>query len=181
MKKAIIMSCSLDEILRILNEMQTKLLCKFAPQIVVPFKIYLYTKKELRPKLNDDCLNGKIVVCVTCERITNIEPTTDNGYLINNDVLSDLRLTKEELNNYGKGKWLSLMHITNVVKFDKAKDLKDFKKNCDMLNNKKYTKKHFSIVCSNCIALKNSKSDYLGMCDRRITTAPQTYLYVEEL
>lgn len=207
MKKAILFSCKPDEVLRILRNKQNTLLLKLVPKIATPFTIYFYatnskdnyvltykdnklcnlrhhifTKNEFIRHLGENCLNGKIIAQATCYKITNIEYSDlDNCYIVSDETLDDLNLTKDELKEYGKGKWLTLIHISNVVQFDKSKELKEFDKYCNDLNAKKYSGKHFTLSCCNCVAIKNSKPNYKGLCDRRVCYPPQQFIYVEEL
>lgn len=207
MKKALMMACNSNEVLRILSNKQSRLLLKSVPKIATPFTIYFYvtkskddyvltykdsklcnlrhhifTKNEFIRHLGNACLNGKIIAQATCYKITNIGYSDlDERYVVGDDTLDNLNLTKDELKEYGKGKWLVLMHISNIVQLDKAKELKEFNKYCNDLNTKKYSDKHFTIACCNCIAIKNSKPNYKGLCDRRICYPPQQFIYVEEL
>lgn len=183
MKKAMLMSCDANEILRILNTKQNKLLLKVVPKLATPFTIYLYatnskdnyvlayrdgklcnlrhhifTKNEFVEHLGNGCLNGKIIAQVTCDKITNIGYSeVDECYVVGDETLDNLNLTKDEIKEYGKGKWLTLMHISNVIQFDKAKELKEFNKYCRELDTHKYSRSYFTVSCCNCIAIKNSK------------------------
>lgn len=207
MKKALMMACNSNEILRILSNKQSKLLLKIAPKIATPFTIYFYatnskddyvltyrdgkicnlrhhifTKNEFIRHLGNACLNGKIIGQATCDRITNIGYSElDESYIVGYETLDNLNLTKDELKEYGKGRWLTLIHVSNVIQFDKSKELKEFNKYCNDLHMHKYSGKHFTASCCNCIAIKNRKDDYKGLCNRRLYYSPQTFIYVDEL
>lgn len=75
-------------------------------------------------------------------------------------------LTADELLAYGKGKTLYGWHISNLVIYDKPKELGEFKRPCN--------KEH---DCGFCI-----RYDYMGhKCFDELTRPPQSYCYVEEL
>ena len=80
------------------------------------------------------------------------------GYWITGEELEQTCLTYEELCAYGKGKDLYGLHISNVVIYDKPKDLSEFR----------------SYNCSVCI-----DDNGYPMPTHSITRAPQSWCYVE--
>lgn len=93
-----------------------------------------------------------------------------NGYYITSGELEKTCLTYEELEDYGKGKTLYGWHISDIVIYDKPKELSEF-----------YTKK----ICNSC--KKSGYESTACMYDEDckvpvpITRAPQSWCYVEEL
>ena len=75
-------------------------------------------------------LNGKIVAQCDCEKIETICP--EFGYLDAaceggaGYILDKACLTRQQLIDYGKGEWLSALHLSNLETFDYPKKLSDF-------------------------------------------------------
>ena len=75
-------------------------------------------------------LNGKIVAQCDCEKIETICP--EFGYLDAaceggaGYILDKACLTRQQLIDYGKGEWLSALHLSNIEVFDNPKKLIDF-------------------------------------------------------
>ena len=75
-------------------------------------------------------LNGKIVAQCDCEKIETICP--EFGYLDAaceggaGYILDKACLTRQQLIDYGKGEWLSALHLCNLEVFDNPKKLSDF-------------------------------------------------------
>lgn len=109
-------------------------------------KLLLYCTKK-KPNLNklygknwfyfgekltdlDIRLNGKIVAQCDCEKIETICP--EFGYLDAaceggaGYILDKACLTRQQLIDYGKGEWLSALHLCNLEVFDNPKKLIDF-------------------------------------------------------
>ena len=83
---------------------------------------------ELNPTLTR--LNGKIVAQCDCEKIETICP--EFGYLDAaceggaGYILDKACLTRQQLIDYGKGEWLSALHLSNLETFDNPKELRDY-------------------------------------------------------
>mgnify|MGYP001625128118 FL=1 len=75
-------------------------------------------------------LNGKIVAQCDCEKIETICP--EFGYLDAaceggaGYILDKACLTRQQLIDYGKGEWLSALHLCNLEVFDNPKELRDY-------------------------------------------------------
>lgn len=75
-------------------------------------------------------LNGKIVAQCDCEKIETICP--EFGYLDAaceggaGYILDKACLTRQQLIDYGKGEWLSALHLSNLETFDNPKELRDY-------------------------------------------------------
>ena len=117
---------------------------KTKPKLETPFKVYIYaTKSGDRLVLKSDkvfeisrAITGKVIGEFVCERIS--EPPylsnivtlygTRNTYAPFSDELNASCLTIGELNNYGKGNSIYFWHISNLVIYDKPKELNNFYK-----------------------------------------------------
>ncbi len=131
---------------------------KTAPTIPTPFKCYIYmtaTKERCRfweyitayQNSKGEMLDGsqKVIGEFVCDKIDTYcfgdmdipmpaydgDSTCwefDDGYYITNGQLKQACLTYEELCDYGKGKTLYGWHISNLVVYDKPKELYEFNK-----------------------------------------------------
>lgn len=128
---------------------------KSRPSIETPFKCYIYCTKhkyhhlyDLRNVSNgtlslsvvehnktslvaDGFLNGKVIGEFICDRIDKIKPCFEyysDGYDLDDDMLTDTCLTREELMQYGKGVTLYGWHISDLVIYDKPRELGEFKR-----------------------------------------------------
>ena len=140
---------------------------------------------EVNPHLpayryNSYLAEGKVIgefVCDKVDKIMTLQHTYYNflgspiatiiEYGIWNDDLSQMCLTKKEIDNYGKGKTLYGLHISDLKIYDKPKELSEFRGLCKVKTD-----------CHNCPHYNYSK---MGCDSRVITRAPQSWQYVEEL
>ena len=129
---------------------------KTKPKLDVPFKVYIYETKDKRYEnigvcgwkedgakyiFKNHC--GKVIGEFVCEDITDIhyyEEPCDNGfgdYSVGMpqpfcDYFAESTcLGYEELHKYLKGKYGYGWHITDLVIYDKPRELSDFKRVCD--------------------------------------------------
>lgn len=151
---------------------------KTRPKIETPFKCYIYcTKSELLTKSH---INGKIYVATSkkyqkaLERNGNI---TLSGKVIGEFICDyiyenmsydceDSRVSVSELQKYANGKPLYGWHISDLVIYDKPKNLSEFKKN-----------KSGMLVCR----LRSRKRDCPKCKDENclISRPPQSWCYIE--
>lgn len=132
---------------------------KTRPKLQTPFKVYIYcTKDKLLTKSHNNgniyrseikyksalekagniTLSGKVIGEYVCDEIEECrfdylhEPPFQNikCYLISDGDLKQTCLTYEELNNYGNRKPLYLWHISDLVIYDKPKELSEFYRCC---------------------------------------------------
>lgn len=153
---------------------------KSKPKIETPFKCYIYCPyaREL-----DDILyvgnpiktnrmysaNGKVMGVFVCDRISKI-PYIGLVDFIDCEMSC---LTAHEIIAYAKGKLLFGWHISDLVIYDKPKELDEFSKPC-------------SHDCGNCKywyrgSVVNEEPPYCEWEDYAITHPPQSWCYVEEL
>lgn len=147
---------------------------KTRPKIDVPFKCYIYCtnwkdntywKNHYKDKL------GKVIGEFVCDKIYDIEanydiPTFCNQYVCDwLEVKDDACLSFFEFDEYLKGKSGYGWHISDLVIYDKPKELSDFRKPCNHKND-----------CCTC-----DRYDYIGhKCYDEITRPFQSWGYVEE-
>lgn len=95
------------------------------PKVKQPFKCYIYQTKY-RKGNGRTYSDGKIIGEFICDKITICVPTYkdyDVGYW---DILDGSCLTCDELFDYGKWKTLYGWHISDLVIYDKPKELNEF-------------------------------------------------------
>lgn len=176
---------------------------KTRPKIDVPFKVYIYCtssnvheclmQNESGVKLiycinyktaipcGGEITNGKVMGEFICDCITGLK--ADNMVQAYYNNTKDTCLTDEEIKRYANGKKLYYWHITNLVIYDKPKELGEFyvEGDCDCMN------------CKNCYWFDsgngyNVEDDcnlaYKGIAEHKsfkpITRPPQSWCYVEE-
>lgn len=141
---------------------------KTRPKIKTPFKCYIYETKGLYIG-SGGCLfqgSGKVIGEFVCDDISKnyvrYDPQKDEyGYWT---LLDDSCLTKNQLMEYGKCHTLFGWHISDIVIYDKLKEISEFRK---------ATKRCFydDLGC----AIPNC--DDCTECN--ITKPPQSWCYVE--
>lgn len=103
---------------------------KTKPKIDTPFKVYIYmTKSNLvgDRKAYQDRLAGKVIGEFVCDEIQTFRPDDYNcPYDISDDDLKLTCLNREDMYAYGRGKTLYGWHISNLVIYDKPKELSKF-------------------------------------------------------
>ena len=120
---------------------------KTKPKIEMPFKVYIYcTKdksKEIRYEKPDGAISdngkhyslfstGKVIGEFVCDEIhTGKAETRKEAVCLYYDIEEQSCLSKFEFANYWNGKDLYAWHISNLVIYDKPKELSEFHK-CDI-------------------------------------------------
>ena len=121
---------------------------KTKPKIDVPFKCYIYCTQNtpynpvvpMKYEKEDgniytggkryaEFLTGKVIGEFLCDNILyyTLDPYGHHSYFISDDDFENTCLTFfEELWNYGKGKTLYGWHISDLVIYDKPKELSEF-------------------------------------------------------
>ena len=115
---------------------------KTSPKIETPFKCYIYctnpnTKNPheiLEIHSSDEKIrkaNGKVIGEFVCDYISmNIKGYNQDGVPAYWTLLNGSCLTADELDDYGRGKPLYGLHISNLKIYDNPKTLDDFRKPC---------------------------------------------------
>ena len=155
---------------------------KTKPKLDVPFKCYIYQTKESKRRYTDHRFNslfsektsynsmGKVIGEFVCDKIYNITPHFDtptfpNQYICGWEYGKDFDcLTFEELTSYMNGKKGYGYHISDLVIYDKPRELSEFFHACD---------KPRGTDCSVCLDRRENKC-------KSITRPPQSWCYVEE-
>ena len=149
---------------------------KSRPNLETPFKVYIYCtnwkentywKNHYKGKL------GKVIGEFVCDEITPLfnVATTSWNLLAGNvheyakALVRMARLTEEEIHSYAKGKNCYAWHISDLVIYDKPRELSEF-----------------LIDCKNCSKkFVGDPNCWQGCVNgyRRLTRPPQSWCYVE--
>ncbi len=199
-KKAVLLSIKPKFCELIASGKKTVEIRKNRPKIDVPFKVYIYCTKGDAPLVYGspvpnyieenlvttsgysrkeaerifDVYNGKVIGEFVCDNINKFRVFSDS--IISSmpfDIEAESCLTLNNINNYiGTGISGYAWHISDLVIYDKPKDLDEFEKPC-------------SHDCRNCkYWYSGSPIDYEPPCceweDCVITRPPQSWCYVEE-
>lgn len=182
MGKSVLISIQPKWVAKIANGEKTIEVRKSRPKLDTPFKCYIYETKQPKGR-------GKVIGEFVCDKIdeyhwfsnlTQINsiglPVPFQSYLIFEDDYKAMCLSYDEVKQYGQGKTLYGWHISNLVIYDKPKELSEFGTYC-----KTYPALEDCDICikNNCPkATKTVNWD----CDRvkPLTFPPQSWCYVEE-
>lgn len=176
---------------------------KTRPAIETPFKCYIYeTKEKFKARLfTRDVFcqgKGKVIgefVChkideYLCEKYDWSDGEDSLEYRIPSVEGRKTCLEYDEIREYGKGKPLYFWHISDLVIYDKPKELSEFESACHCFNIKnvecktnafgEYVFQHYDN--SFCRICKYYNSDF-GDCDKPafqpLKRPPQSWCYVE--
>lgn len=155
---------------------------KTRPNLDTPFKVYIYqTKKtwvyDIYSKISN--WQGKVIGDFVCDKLVWVvsHPSIFAGYdLLHEYAIKSACLTTGEAEKYANGKNVYGYHISDLKIYDKPKELSEFKRSCNHLD--EYEGEEYC-DCLNCDLAGDS--DYgVVACDRTITRPPQSYCYIEE-
>lgn len=164
--------------------------------IKAPFRCYIYCTKDKRYFLNDGKrrLNGMVIGEFICNKVDRIQKRGINNnfdycYLSlnvfgNDDIeieITDIKkscVKKEELNSYGaNSNMLYAWHISNLVIYDKPKELGEFYskcnegcEDCNLWQNVRVNAEEFDMDCA---------SKYYGHIP--LKRPPQSWCYVKSV
>jgi predicted transcriptional regulator len=155
---------------------------KSRPKLDVPFKVYIYcTKNTFDIRYSDSAKDwqknacGKVIGEFVCDWLCEWYPhhiktlfRSKYGYFVLVDDLESSCLTYEELANYGNGKTMYGWHISNLVIYDKPRELSEFYnwKKCNSCRTSGYES-------TACMYDEDCKVPAI------ITKPPQSWCYVE--
>lgn len=196
MSKAVMISIQSKWVAEIASGNKTIEVRKTKPKLETPFKVYIYETYDKKyvntgTYFFDTHINyvhkcSKVIGEFECDRIDTYfygemkipTPAYDGddscidcgeGYYITCGELKETCLTYEEFENYGKGRTLYGWHISNLVIYDKPKELSEFCRNGE---------------CDKCGWFENGKcykkSEQSTYNNHRIKRPPQSWCYVEE-
>ena len=171
--KSILMSIRPEWCEKIFNGQKTIEVRKTAPKLETPFKVYVYMTKhkwifKLLPFLKNRF--AKVIGSFVCNDIDEIRPCIEyytDDYDIDDDSLSGICMTREQLREYGKGNSLYGWHISDLKIYDKPKELGEFSYPAEH----NFTKR----------TIKESREMGFICHGVYITRPPQSWCYVEEL
>ncbi len=216
MSKAVLMSIQPKWCELIASGKKTVEVRKSKPKLEPPFKVYIYCTKP-KEKLLDVVKDGdeffgetyhgktkfiksdegsvcdmygkrqKVIGEFICDKFIPI--AYDNGVYYTTEQCGRACMTVEEARKYGKGKQLYGWHISNLIIYDKPKELREFcivdneaVKRCEhrkrIYNSPDFTNGAMlpgSYFCKD-------KTDWCRKCKTKpITRPPQSWCYVEEV
>ena len=156
---------------------------KTKPKLETPFKVYIYCTKGNHealwrygcsyyydtqfPNERPNKVNGKVIGEFVCDNIKTFEFGAEYY-----QTLVGSCLTGKEVWDYGKGQTLYGWHISNLVIYDKPRELYGFQRPCDN-------------DCENCKYLDVAEvgawehTTVAKTCLNFITRPPQSWCYVE--
>lgn len=150
-------------------------LCKSRPKLDAPFKVYMYqTKGRWVYKILEwlKLYQGKVIGEFVCDEINFALLYVGKYPILYKDVLNKSCLSMNEIEEYSSGKSCFAWHISDLVIYDKPKELSEFYKPC-------------SHDCKNCkYWYSGLPIGYGALCmweDSVITRPPQSWCYVEEV
>lgn len=179
--KAVLMSIQPKWCELIANGKKTVEVRKTRPKIDTPFKVYVYCTKKFS-RSGDGYFQGKYFGKVIGEFVCNYIGTV--GWTSNPSKLDwrkgvyneETCLTNEETYEYTKGEKFYEWNISNLIIYDKPKELSEFFAYCDRCDKR-------PIACKFAYEESNENGYYSEcMCDfkRPIERPPQSWCYVEE-
>ena len=150
---------------------------KSRPKIETPFKCYIYCTKE---KKQDDIIwagafgdrgewNGHIIGEFICDEVYEWKYDYCDGVDIDDDLILDTCIDREDINIYAKGKTLYGWHISYLKIYDKPKPIMTFYKPCPI-----------KLGFKNCPCCEFYSTD-TGFCMNQVDRPPQSWCYVEEV
>ena len=176
--KSVLLSIRPNWCEKIFNGEKTMEVRKSRPSLDMPFKVYVYMTKhkwifKLLPFLKNRF--AKVIGSFVCDRVRLCIPFGLKGHLLSQEVYREICLTKEQLDKYGGLKTLYGWHITEPKLFDKPRELGEFRKPCNHIND--------------CCTCKEAEFQYDGdelrglICKREIslTRPPQSWVYCEPI
>lgn len=165
---------------------------KTKPKIETPFRVYIYQTRrtwiyDIYSRIAD--WQGKVIGEFVCDSIIQIG-YNKNGYglddFVINGVIAKSCVPEEELYHYLQGKKPYLWHISDLIIYDKPKELSEFYKytEYDDSNNDirpcrfcEHNKFDWSEICEYCdIDFDGEHCFHL-----QLKRPPQSWCYVEEL
>lgn len=131
--KAIIQCYTPQECERITRGEQTVKVCKTAPK-ETPFKVYIYKSKHKGgTKIINNVLDGvygggKVVMEYICDKVSIYPYDRKYSYLVSEEEFNKTGLTGSQFCEYGKGKPLYGLHISELKIYDEPRELSEFYK-----------------------------------------------------
>ncbi len=168
---------------------------KTKPKLDVPFKCYIYCTKDKHgwfDFLRKERLDGKVIGefvcekidrmahCGTCNSDIRLRIVDEKFYTkeLSNEYLEKCKLSYFSIDSYSNGSDVYGWHISNLVIYDKPKELSDFITICP-----EWEKEYFDTKCLGCKYYFFNCADMLHECtvegEKPLTRPPQSWCYVE--
>ncbi len=189
MSKAVMISIQPKWCELIANGKKTIEVRKTKPKLETPFKCYIYCtlgdcgKVDIGKRGN--CYNGKVIGEFVCEKTTEFYPTTDLKQLnpIHFQMCEKSCVDMRELYAYANSKKLYGLHISDLVIYDKPKELSDFMVEGECYPPRCSECKYFDKgngynVEDDCLLPHHLNED--GNDVKPLFKAPQSWCYVED-
>ena len=151
---------------------------KIKPKIDLPFKCYIYeTQGRTETPFVDEEGHyifegrGKVIGEFVCDQIKEITADSLVAIYFNNPQESTC-LNDLEMRKYADGKNLFLWHISNLVIYDKPKELSEFTRFCEGVDG--------TIGCRGCRYYSGKHEECLVGNSAPLKRPPQSWCYVEE-
>lgn len=195
MSKSVLISIKPEWCEKIASGEKTIEIRKTKPKLETPFKVYIYcTKgKPLLKTAEKSCfidnsykegenlyglyelVNGKVIGEFVCDSIIKINYNRD-GYGLDGEagIIARSCVPEKELYHYLQGKTPYLWHISDLVIYDKPRELNEFSKPC--ICEGEYEGKTYC-NCLHCDLAGDSDYGIIA-CDRKLTRPPQSWAYV---
>ena len=198
--KSVLISIRPEWVEKIVSGKKTIEVRKTTPD--VPFKAYIYCTKG-KPylyRVDDDnnfeltnalcpktCeyvkdyneQNGKVIGEFICDKVDKYTYNYCDGVDIDDDILLETAIDREDINIYAKGKTLYGLHITALKIYDKPKELSEFRKPLDRVWGS-YCNDYCDPGCISFGSTDYSCNDYWDW-EKGLTRPPQSWCYVQEL
>lgn len=184
---------------------------KTKPRIETPFKCYIYQTKTVYVSKNksngflkpiQDKRFGKVIGEFICDKILCFhyvegEEAGEYIYQIPTEIGKQTCLDYGDVANYGNGKSLYFWHISNLVIYDKPKEMREFMvvdkdmlKECPyrerICQNPEYCNGNYLLGGYSCSKVKEPDFEDIDFCRggcsevfKPLTHPPQSYCYVE--
>ena len=167
--RAVLISIRPEWVEKILSGEKTLEVRKNRPNMGTPFKCYIYCTNS-GVAMGMWGKHGKVVGEFTCNKVTNL--FSNSRFWLNEDDVLQTCLSAAEIRKYANGaNGLYGWHISDLVVYNKPKELPQFRKCCGTQD------------CDKCQFWENI-GEYAGCLtseERRLNRAPQSWRYVEEL
>ena len=158
---------------------------KTKPKIETPFKCYIYCTKDFKPNTKYGFKlwagRGKVIGEFVCDKIFDVCIEVSNPSDLPGHPFPCTGLTDIEIMQYlGNGRSGYGWHISNLVVYDKPRDIDEYYRICD-----EWEKDGFTPKCKRCDNYWRNDIDMLCECaiegEIYITKPPQSWCYVEEV
>ena len=140
---------------------------KTRPKIKTPFKCYIYCTYGQENENYMLGKRGKVIGEFVCDEVYEWKYDYCDGVDIDDDLILDTCLDREDINIYAKGKTLYGWHISDLKIYDKPKSIMTFYKPCPI-----------KLGFKNCPCCEFYSTD-TGFCMNQIDRPPKSWCYVE--